>query len=112
MQFVSLKENPIVDYLEFYRNKFPQAFKVQPEDDEEIDPSDWEWQSADYEKKFSKFDGEMDKVHKSRSAIMLLQSLNNYREIVKELPVTNKKGDCTILRFYLYLLPIVNLAYL
>ena len=35
MQFVSLKQEPILDYVEFYRTKFPLAFKMSPEDADE-----------------------------------------------------------------------------
>jgi len=73
MQFVSFKADPILDYIEFYRNKFPIAFKLAPEDeDEENEASDWVWESAAYEKRFENFEEEMDKVTKKRSALSLL----------------------------------------
>jgi hypothetical protein len=44
MQFVSLKEQPILDYIDFYRNKFPIAFKKAPEEPKEDEtPADWPW---------------------------------------------------------------------
>lgn len=32
------------------------------------------------------------------------------KQIIPDLPVSAKQADCTLLRFYLYLLPVVNLA--
>lgn len=103
MHFVSLKSDPVVDYVEFYRNKFPLAFKKVPEDDEEKEP---EWTDAKYEKRFAKLNQELDKCVKDKqSALALLNTLDSYRDIVIELPVRDK-SDCSIKRFYLYLLPL------
>lgn len=53
MHFVSLKETPSADYIDFYRHKFPLAFQAQPEDDDEAQA---EWQSPAHEKTFKTFE--------------------------------------------------------
>jgi hypothetical protein len=53
MQFVSLKDSPAVDYIEFFRTKFPLAYKHLSEDNEEELP---QWISAAHEKDFKSFE--------------------------------------------------------
>lgn len=107
MQFVSLKDSPLVDYIEFFRSKFPLAFKHQPDDNED-EPA--QWISAAHQKDFNAFETLMAKVAKERNSLGLLQALIAYKKYIIELPITTKKSECTIQRFYLYLLPVVQIA--
>lgn len=54
MHFVSLKDSPAIDYIEFFRTKFPLAYKKAPEDDEDAAPT--LWINKDYEKKFADYE--------------------------------------------------------
>lgn len=111
MQFVSHKDQPILDYTDFYRTKFPLAFKKAPENNEdENEPADWLYQTPALEKQFANFDDEMAKVAKTKSALTLIQTLIAYKDLVMNLPVSNKRIDCTLPKFFLYLLPCLQLA--
>lgn len=64
----------------------PQAFKQEPDNEEETAPEDWPFQTEALKKKFAKFDAEMAKAQKERSALTLLQALLQYKDIILELP--------------------------
>lgn len=104
MQFVSLKDSPAVDYIDFFRTKFPLAFK-QSNDDNDDEPT--EWISAAHEKDFKAYEAQLVKVAKERNCLSLLQALIPYKKYIIDLPISTKKSECTIQRFYLYLLPVV-----
>ena len=70
MHFVSLKDSPAIDYIEFFRTKFPLAYKKAPEDDEDAAPT--LWINKDYEKKFADYETQMAKVFKSKDCVALL----------------------------------------
>lgn len=46
----------------------------------------------------------------SEVAQALLESLLSAKSAILDLPTTIKEGDCTIARFYLLLLPLINLV--
>jgi hypothetical protein len=94
MHFVSLKDTLEADCIEFYRNKFPTAFKKAPTDEEEEDQN--EWISPAHEKAFKNFDTQMAKIVKEKNNISLLQTLLTYKEYVLELPISVKKSECTM----------------
>lgn len=52
----------------------------------------------------------MSKIAKSKDCLGLIQYLMTYKDLILDLPTSTKKAECTIMRFYLYLLPVVNLA--
>jgi hypothetical protein len=52
----------------------------------------------------------MGKAQKQKSALALIQTLISNKDLVMNLPVSNKKIECTLPRFFLYLLPCVQLA--
>lgn len=52
----------------------------------------------------------MVKIAKQKDCLTLIQTLFGFKDIILELPTSTKKSECTIMRFFLYLLPVVNLA--
>lgn len=52
----------------------------------------------------------MAKIAKAKDCFSLIQTLISFKDIILDLPTSTKKAECTIMRFYLYLLPVVNLA--
>jgi hypothetical protein len=79
MHFVSQKADATVDYIEFYRTKFPLAFKRATNEDE----SEFEWTDKAIEKRFAKFDEELTKCAKEKhSALALLNTLDSYKDVV------------------------------
>jgi hypothetical protein len=69
MQFVSLKDSPALDYIEFFRTKFPLAYKQSSEDNDD-EPT--EWITDAHEKDFKAFETQMVKVAKDKSCLSLL----------------------------------------
>lgn len=53
----------------------------------------------------------MAKISKEKNCLSLIQTLITYKALILELPTSAKKCECTIQRFFLYLLPCVNIAY-
>lgn len=77
MHFVSFKDSPAVDYIDFYRSKFPLAFQTQPEDsDEDTQP---EWNSKDHEKQFKSFEKDMAKIAKEKNCLNLCSTLIGFK---------------------------------
>lgn len=52
----------------------------------------------------------MAKISKSKDCVALLQTLISYKDVVLDLPTSSKKSECTMMRFFLYLLPVINIA--
>jgi hypothetical protein len=104
MHFVSLKGTLTQDYIEFFRTKLPLAF--QSADEDEV----LKWRAPTYENAFKTYEATMAKIAKQKDCFALVQTLVSLKHIIPDLPVSVKQADCTLLRFYLYLLPVVNLA--
>lgn len=52
----------------------------------------------------------MNTIAKEKNSLNLAQNLFKYKKFIVELPISVKKSECTIQRFFLYLLPVINLA--
>ena len=52
----------------------------------------------------------MNAIKQEKAPINFLQTILGFKSQIGDLPVSQKKAECTVQRFMLYLLPAVNLA--
>lgn len=52
----------------------------------------------------------MKDIAKEKNSLNLAKNLFKYKKFIVELPISIKKSECTIQRFFLYILPVINLA--
>jgi len=114
MHFVSLKDtagSQLAAYAKFYSEKFPAAFQVEQEDEASgSEEQEVQWTSPEHKKAFSTFEDQIKKTVKDASPTSFLKTLLKFKPQICELPVSTKQAECTVQRFMLYMLPVLNLC--